>query len=93
MEKLLTIQQILPVNERDYVDRQGQKNIFVSRGLIVTDGVDSIYAELIGDNARRTDIAEGVTAMMQMVCTARKWEDKNHNARYSNEITINKIGL
>lgn len=93
MEKLLTIQQILPVNEREYVDRLGQKNIFVSRGLIVTDGVDSIYAELIGDNARRTDIAEGVTAMMQMVCTARKWEDKNHNARYSNEITINKIGL
>lgn len=83
----------MPISEREYTDRQGAKNIFVSRGMLVSDGIDTYYAELIGDNARRADIAEGLTAVMQMTCTARQWEDKNHVKRYSNEITINKIGL
>ena len=93
MEKIMTIQQVMPVNEREYTDRSGQLQKFVSRGLLLSDGVDRMYAELTGEGARRTDLAAGQTCTVQMACNARRWEDKNHDERYSNDITIIRIGV
>ena len=89
----MTIQKVLPVSERQYVDRQGQQQGFVSRGIVFSDGIDTIYGELIGEQARRNDLAPDMNCCVQMTCAVREWEDKNHTTRYSNELIINRIGL
>lgn len=93
MEKIMTIQTVMPVSERQYTDKQGQQQTFISRGLALTDGIDTLYAEIIGDNARRTDLKEGMTCCFSLVVTRRSWKDKNEQERYSNDITIHKIGI
>ena len=93
MEKIMTIQRVMPVNERQYNDKNGAQQNFVSRGLLLTDGIDTMYAEIVGDNARRTDLKDGLTCNFSMSVTCRRWEDKNHQERYSNDITIHRIGL
>ncbi len=93
MEKIMTIQHIMPVTERQYTDKYGQLQNFVSRGLLLSDGIDSLYAEITGENARRTDLKEGLTCNFSFGIMSRRWEDKNHQERYSNDITIYRIGL
>lgn len=92
MEKIMTIKQVNPVSERNYTDRNGQQQVFVSRGLILADGIDTAYAELVGDAARRTDLAPGQTVCVSMSIHVREYEDRNHEKRYANEITVNRIG-
>lgn len=89
----MTVQKVFALNERQYTDSQGVQNVFISRGMILSDGIDTLYAELTGESARRNDLAEGQTCIVQLCCKVREWEDRNHVKRYSNEMTISRIGL
>lgn len=89
----MTIMKVLPVSERQYKDLNGIPRTFVSRGLLLSDGNDKIYAEITGETARRNDLEEGISCSVIMTCNARQYEDKNHDIRYSNEVVILRLGL
>ncbi len=94
MEKLVQVVQALPFQEREYKDRNGQKQMFASRGFLLTDGVDYFYAEMTGDYARLMKDLYPDTHIwhrVQMQMSAREFKDKEGNVRYTNEIRIIKL--
>ena len=92
MEKMLCITKVMPLEERQYV-KDGEQKRFVSRQLILTDGIDTICAEIIGETARREDWPLSVWANVQLVCKTREYQDKNEKTRVSNEFQLIRIGL
>ena len=48
----MKIQKVLPIQDRQYQDQQGQQRVFTSMGFVLTDGVDTLFAEATGDYAR-----------------------------------------
>lgn len=94
MEAIFTIREVLPIQERTYTDRNGQQQTFVSRGFVLDNGLDCIYAEAVGDYARnltqqQTDLTQLHNVSLSFV--ARSFKDKNGATRYDNECRINKI--
>lgn len=85
------IKQVLPLSERPYTDKMGQQKIFASRPLLLSDGIDTFCAELVGDSARRDDWKIGVWTGVRMSVSTREYNDKNGTKRYSNEIIITNI--
>lgn len=84
----------LPLQEHQYQDRSGQMQIFASRGFILSDGINSFYAEMQGDYARsqaQTQFDPGVWHAAQTQCSVREYRDKDGNVRYSNEVRILKL--
>ena len=49
MERFLMIKEQLPMRERSYTDQQGQQKVFVSVGFVLTDGINTMFAEAVGD--------------------------------------------
>jgi len=94
MEKFVQIIQSFPFQEREYTDRNGQKQVFASRGFILTDGIDHFYAEMTGDYARSMkDVYPDTTILhrVQMVMSTREYKDKEGDSRFSNDIRIVKL--
>lgn len=94
MEKLMFISKVSPVEERSYTDRNGQPAVFTSRGFLLTDGIDTIYAEATGDYAksiasRTFDPASAHAVQMSFI--AREWKDKDGATHYSNDARIIRI--
>lgn len=94
MEKIVTIQQQFPLQERNYTDRNGQQQVFASRGFVLSDGIDTFYAEMTGDYARsQANVQYDANAAhtVQAQISTREYRDKDNNIRYHNEIRITKI--
>lgn len=92
MEKFVYIQQQLPLQERSYTDRNGQNQVFASRGFVLSDGIDTFYAEAIGDYARSLpQLDTQTTHRVQTQLAARDFRDKDGNIRYQTEVRIIKI--
>lgn len=92
MEKTLQIVQQGALTERQYTDRNGVPQVFASRGFILTDGIDTFYAEATGDYAR--SLGQFDTSLLhrtQLQMYFREYKDKDGNTRYTNEIRIIKI--
>lgn len=94
MEKIVFIKKVLPLQERQYTDRNGQQQTFVSRGFVLDDGIDCFYAEAVGDYARnltQSQLNAEVLHGVSVTINARSFNDKNGVERFDNEIRINKI--
>ena len=52
MEKTVLIVEQLPLQERSYNDRNGQPQVFASRGFVLTDGIDTFHAQATGNLAQ-----------------------------------------
>lgn len=91
MELTLKVLKTFALNERSYTDRNGQNQIMASRGIVLTNGLDTIYAEIIGDRARTANVVEELTYRVQLQVNARQWEDKNNQAHYSNDFIITRM--
>ena len=94
MEKIVSIQQQLPLQERNYTDRNGQQQVFASRGFILSDGIDTFYGEMTGDYARSQANVEFDTKTVHTVqaqISTREYKDKDNKIRYQSEIRITKL--
>lgn len=92
MEKVVRILNQLPMTERSYTDRNGQNQVFASKGFVLTDGIDTFYAEMIGDSARTApqyDMNQMHT--VQTTLQMRSWKDQQGAEHYSTEVRINKL--
>lgn len=91
----MMIDKVFPMVERPYTDATGQQRVFVSKGFLMWDGIDHLYAEMQGDMARAYQNAQfdlSAWHAVQTQCIARTYKDSQGNERYSNEIRIVKIG-
>ena len=96
MEKTFRIKMVLPIHDRRYQDQQGQQKVFTSLGVVLTDGVDTIFAEATGDYARSLvgQLKEGDMVRAQLSMSVRDWKDQQGQARYENRVyasTIKKL--
>ena len=93
MERLVSIQQQFPLQERSYVDRNGQNQVFVSRGFVTTTGIETFYAEATGDYARSLpqQFDQNVMHSLQAQLSVRDFRDKDGNTRYQTEVRIIKL--
>ena len=77
MERFLMIKEQLPMRERSYTDQQGQQKVFVSVGFVLTDGINTMFAEAVGD--------------MEYELSCREWQDSQQQRRFENAVRITKM--
>jgi len=94
MEKLMLIKQVFQTQERPYTDKSGNAQVFTTKAFVLTDGIDTVYAEMQGDLARanaQTQYDLSVMHAVQLQANVRQWKDSQGVERYSNEFRINKL--
>ena len=93
MEKVVSSTKVQPLKERSYINGHGDNEVFVSRGFVMTDGIDTFYAEATGEYARQlpTEIDTTVCHSVQLQMSSRPYQDREGQTRYSNEIRIIKL--
>lgn len=88
------IVKVFPMNKRDYTDRQGQQQVFKSKGFVLHDGRSSYYAEAVQETAESIDalpLKDGDVVSVHMTCAAREYKTSADVVRYSNEYTISNM--
>lgn len=91
---LVQIIKVWALEAREYTDRQGQMQVFKSKGFTMRMGEGTFYAEAIGDNAEtldKLDIHPQDTAFVQVSLRAREYKSQNGAERVSNEVTIQQM--
>lgn len=92
---LVTIHEVLPIVARDYDNRTtGKKDTFYSKGYVLSDGLNTFYAEAVGNLAQRLEReplnTEGFVNV-EISMSARKFTDTRGGERYSTDIIIQRI--
>jgi hypothetical protein len=94
MDRLFQIKEQLPLRERSYTDQQGQQKVFVSAGFVLTDGINTVFAEAIGDTARALDQQKpdkDIPHLVSFEISSREWLDQQQQRRFENSVRINKM--
>ena len=94
MERLFQIKEQLPLRERSYTDQQGQQKVFVSTGFVLTDGINTVFAEAVGDMARVLDQQkpnQQVPHLVDYELSCREWQDSQQQRRFENTVRITKM--
>lgn len=93
---LVTIQNVLPMVARDYDNRTtGRKDTFYSKGYVLSDGLNTFYAEAIGQLAQRLErepLNTNAFINVELSMSARKFTDAKGGERFSTDIIIQRIG-
>lgn len=93
---VVRINEVRHIEAHEYTDRQGQQQVFKSKGFILQVSEGSIYAEAFGDLAEgldRLEIKIGDCALVQLSCNARTYTTKEGVERVTNEFTITKMTM
>ena len=82
MEKTMKIQKLLPIQDRQYNDQQGQPRVFTT-----------LFAEATGDYARSLvgHLNEGDFVRVQLSMSVRDWQDQQGQTRYENRSYVSAI--
>ena len=94
MERFFQIKEQLPLRERSYTDQQGQQKVFVSMGFVLTDGINTVFAEAVGDMARALDQQKPdpqVVHLVEFELACREWQDSQNLRRFENSVRIIKM--
>lgn len=91
---VVRINEVRPIEAHEYTDRQGQQQVFKSKGFILGMSEGTIYAEAFGDLAEGLDkleIKSSDCALVQLSCNARTYTTRDNVQRVTNELTITKM--
>lgn len=94
MERIFQIKEQLPLRERSYTDQQGQQKVFVSTSFVLTDGINTVFAEAVGDMARALDQQkpnQQVPHLVDYELSCREWQDSQQQRRFENTVKITKM--
>ena len=94
MERFFQIKEQLPLREHSYTDQQGQQKVFVSTGFVLTDGINTVFAEAVGDMARALDQQKPNQQLPHLVdyeLSCREWQDSQQQRRFENMVRITKM--
>ena len=82
------------MRERSYTDQQGQQKVFVSVGFVLTDGINTMFAEAVGDMARALEQQRPDQEVMHLAdyeLSCREWQDSQQQRRFENAVRITKM--
>lgn len=92
---LVTIKKSFPMVEREYENkRTGQKDVFRSKAYLLSDGLNTWYAEAIGNQAQfleKNPLDESQWCQADLSFSVREYTDKDGVVRNNNEVTIQRI--
>lgn len=92
MTRLLKIKELLPLRSFDSKSNSSQKvNVLP---MVLTDGLNSIYAEAFGDTANRliaAQLEKGRTVSVKLTSNARPWQSQDGKTGYSNDVRIDDL--
>ena len=71
------------MRERSYTDQQGQQKVFVSVGFVLTDGINTMFAQQKPD--------QGVMHLVEYELSCREWQDSQQQRRFENAVRITKM--
>ncbi len=94
MDRLVKIVEELPLRERSYQDQNGQQKVFVTKGFVVTDGINKFCAEAVGDTARALEQNKPDKSLPHLISyeiACREWTDQQNQRRFENGIRIIKL--
>ena len=92
MEKNVIIKEQFPLREYQYTDSEGQQHTVATRGFVLTDGLDSFYAEMKGDRARNIGtlpIDNFYSVSMEL--RSRSFKTTSGETMWTTDIYINNI--
>lgn len=90
------IANVLPMQSHEYTDRQGQTQVFRSKGFLLQTEDGQVYAEAVQDTAislEEKTIEVGMCAFARLSFSARTYKTSQGEERVSNEVTIQKLTL
>jgi hypothetical protein len=96
MEMYCKIQKVLPLAQRNYTDRDGQPQVFKSKGFILTNGLNEVYAEATGKYAealegRALDTTQFHVADLRF--RQRSYADKDGVMHYNTEVELTRLNV
>jgi hypothetical protein len=92
MERQVFIKKQFALQEREYTTENGEKKKFASMGFLLTDFMDTFYAEMTGNMARECgELDRTVGYMLQSEMQVRAWETQDHRTAYATSIYINRL--
>ncbi len=71
-----------------------QAAVFTSQGFLLTDGINTFFAETTGNYAKAAlglKLEVGMAVNVHLVVDARKWQTQQGEDRYENRVTITNI--
>lgn len=93
---LVKILEIMPLVQRNYNDRDGREQVFVSKGFVMMGAHGAFYAEAIQEWASHWDkqnLKKNHVVDVALSYRCRDYTDKEGVKRYSNELTITNMVL
>ena len=96
MIKILKIKKMLPTRTFDGKDNNGNPRQVVVKPMVLTDGINSIMAEAVGDAAAacaNCNVQEGDLCTFKLTSEARAWKDQNGTERWENRVNIQCLNV
>lgn len=92
MEKTVRIIEQTALQQRQYTDKAGQQQVFNSVGFVLTDGIDTFYAEATGARAANVPVFDK-QYVYRIQCEMRHstFTGADGTLRHRNDIIINNI--
>lgn len=92
MEKVVIILQQFDCVEREYENRNHEMKKFASKGMLVSDGHDTMYVEVTGNKAREMGTLPTDRAYaMQLSTRVRSWQGQDGRTMWANSIEVNTL--
>lgn len=94
MELICRINRQMPLQEREYNTQQGTTEKFASKGFLLQSGGDTLYAEMVQEQARRQgELPQDRYYKVTLTMQARSWNDQQQTEHWENRLTITKIAV
>lgn len=90
MEATFKLLQVFDTVQRAFTTKAGESKTFLTRGLILSNGFDSMYCEQIGPSTL-TPLVNGKNYRVQYQIKFHKWTAQDNTERYQNDISIIKM--
>ena len=96
MEMYVKIAEVRPLAQYTYEDRNGQPQVFKSKGFVLHNGSNSFYCEAKHKYAeqleqRSFDLTQWYVADYNV--NMRRYNDSNGEERFSNDVELHRINL
>lgn len=96
MEMYVKINDVLPLEQHTYEDKNGQPQIFKHKGFVLHNGNNAFYCEAKGRYAETLETREFSTTLWHVAdfnISIRRYTDGNGNERIVNEIELQRLNV
>lgn len=90
METTLKVLQVSETVQRAYVSKNGEQKTILSRNMILSNGLDTMFCEQTGPAALQPLVSGGIYRV-QFQIKYHKWIAQDNTERYQTDISIIKM--